>query len=83
MRSQPGTFRPERLLRDLNDDLLSFLEELFDLGVGLFFPVTVPIARTASARSRGGYATGRRLRGWVVVVVLDPGGGSDPSSAPA
>src|SRR5262245_24292001 len=42
VRGEARAFRPQRLFGHLNDDLLAFLQELFDLGLGLVpFPIAV------------------------------------------
>ena len=50
MARQAGALRAERLLGHLDDDLLPFLDQLFDLRVGTL----VPVAVTTAAISRGG-----------------------------
>src|SRR5262245_28894253 len=71
MRREPRALRPQRLLRHLDDDLLPFLEELFDLRLG-FVLVAVAIATAAiparRARDLSRYPRRRRR----VVVGLEP-----------
>jgi len=58
VRRESRPFRPDRLLRDLDDDLLPFLDELLDFRLGAFFP----LAAAAAARSipTGGHGGPRR-----------------------
>src|SRR4029079_1243823 len=45
VRGEPGALRAERLLDDLDDDLLAFLQQLFDLLLRLFaIAARVPLA---------------------------------------
>jgi hypothetical protein len=64
MRGQPRSLGPERLLDDLDEDLLALLQQIFDLGLRL---VAIAVARPAvpaPRRRRLDTAIGdRRLRG--------------------
>jgi hypothetical protein len=45
MRGQPRALRPERLFGHLDDDLLPFFQQLFDLGLGSLLAIAVAAAR--------------------------------------
>src|SRR5687767_1744091 len=80
---QAGALGAQRLLGDLDDDFLSFFEELFDLRFGAFFAIPIaasavirwPVAALASARSsRCNPITGamrRRNRSRLVLLGLE------------
>ncbi len=72
VRGEAGALGAERLLGDLDDDLLAFLQQLFDLWLGALLPVAIapvtcgaglvsPASRTRMVRSTRAIASGRRL----------------------
>ena len=72
VRREAGALGAERLLGDLDDDFLAFLEEVFDFRLGAFFasrrPSAPPVAATLglglprrSAAIRSGRGSGRRI----------------------
>src|SRR5688572_1508559 len=72
MAGQAGALRAQRLLRHLHDDLLRFLDELFDLGLGAFLALAAPAAAAAALPTRGagpGYRAGLVAVGGRVVFV--------------
>jgi hypothetical protein len=44
VRREPRALGAERFLGDLDDDLLAFLQEFFNLGLGPLFMVAIAIA---------------------------------------
>src|SRR5439155_12765392 len=77
VRSQPRPLRAERLLDDLDEDLLPFLQEIFDLRLRLvLLAITIAAAALGHLRCRplvGSGAARRRLA--VAGVTVSAGGG--------
>ena len=59
MRRQPGALRPQRLLRHLDDDLLPFFQQFFDLGLGSLVAIAVTTTAIATGAVRLVDAAGR------------------------
>ena len=53
VRGQPGAFRAERLLGHLDDDLLPFLQQVFDLRLGALLAIAIAPAKPALAGQAG------------------------------
>src|SRR6185503_4662125 len=63
MRRQPGALRPQRLLRHLDDDLLPFFQQLFDLRLGPLLAIAVATTAIATGDVRFVNAAG-----WIATI---------------
>ena len=80
VRRQPRALRPERLLGHLDDDLLPFLQQLFDFRLGLFFASPLrsrgprrPRSPSAAAATAPLRLAARVLVGFETVELLERG----------